>query len=130
MCQIGRAACEDYETPQHCNESLIETVAELKDSGTLLSVVYSDLLTSLPLGFPVLQDTATVSQGLAAHPQRLHAGYRGVTGEPGLKQILPQKVPEQNCKRELNSAIWCEKNREKYELRNSQPEPCAEPLLV
>lgn len=92
--------------------------------------VYSDLLTSLPLGFPALQDTATVSQGLTAHPQRLHAGYRGVTGELGLKQILPQKVPEQDCKRELNSAIWCEKNREKYELRNSQPEPCAEPLLV
>jgi hypothetical protein len=37
----------------------------------------------------------------------------GVTGEPGLKQILPQKVPEQGCKRELNSAIWCKKNREK-----------------
>lgn len=130
MCQIVRAACKDYEKPQHCNASLIKTVAELKYSGSHPSVALFSLLTSLPLGFPVLQDIAVVSQGLMALPQRLHAGYTGVSGEPGLKQILPQKVPEQDCKRELNSAIWCEKNREKYELRNSQPEPCAEPLLV
>jgi hypothetical protein len=34
--------------------------------------------------------------------------------ESGLKQILPQKVPEQDCETELNSAIWCKKNKEKY----------------
>lgn len=32
--QIVRAACEDYERPQHYNVSLIKTVAELKYSGS------------------------------------------------------------------------------------------------
>jgi hypothetical protein len=51
--------------------------------------------------------------GISIHKDFMH-NTEVILVESGLKQILPQKVPEQDCETELNSAIWCKKNKEKY----------------
>lgn len=114
----------------HSTETRLESNQWLnsENSGSFPSLDLFGSANKLALG-PARHSYTWVKVSLK-HPQRLHVGYRGVTGEPEQKQILPQKVPERDCKRELNSAIWCEKNREKYELWNFEPEPCIEPLLM